>query len=93
MTELMLIGLLGEVGTAGGIAVVAWLFRNDFPQASRACLVFAVVLMGVLALSEAWHQLTDSEVELVVKPSPEEPGGKWGGLYEGGPMLAQSRQS
>ena len=87
MTEL--IGLVGELGTAGGIAVVAWLFHHDFPRTSRACLVFAIVLMGVLALSEAWHQMTAAKFELVIEPSQERPGAKWGGVSEDGASVGQ----
>ena len=87
MTEL--IGLVGELGTAGGIAVVAWLFHDDFPRTSRMCLVFAIVLMGVLALSEAWHQMTATEFELVIEPSHDQPAGKWGGVYEEGASVGR----
>ena len=82
MTEV--IGLVGELGTAGGIATVAWLFRDDFPRTSRVCLIAAIVLMGVVAVSEAVRTVVASEFELVVEPPPDRPGSEWGGVYQSG---------
>ena len=45
--------------------------------------------MGAVALSEAWHQLRAAEVELVIKPSPVQPGANWGGVYEEGAAVSE----
>ena len=71
--------ILGKLGTAGALAVVAWLFWDKSRRAAYICLVVAVLSGSVIAAREAVLAWTDYSVQLSPPPEP-----RWGGFYETG---------
>lgn len=78
--------ILGGLGTSGGMAVVAWMFRKNFPRVAQACLFVALLPISVIAVWEVADAVTPPSYELRV--SPPLPGSSasqnWGGVYESG---------
>ena len=71
--------ILGKLGTAGALAVVAWLFWDKSRRVAYICLAVAVLSGIVITAREAVLAWTDYSVQLSPPPEP-----RWGGFYETG---------
>ena len=74
-----ILAILGKLGSASGLAVIAWLFWERSHRVALFCLIFAVVAGVGIVTSEVMNAWTSYTVELSPPPNP-----KWGGVYETG---------